>query len=353
MINYRESRRTISTLRVDNLCQNQHENPPRRRLPLVGNRAGRYTFERLLASFCTKAQWPVPLGENSFQLREPSTNKSTLSSRISVVKSDLKKPAINEASLKRGRFMTRQGSLGRGYQQNLQTRVGRRCFNSLVEAGAQSPFNEAIGRVPPLQPERRKQRLSGLQKANPMNENSADKKPTHSHPQLTANQFQFKFISNSSHLIRSKRGSVLVEAIIALSLLLVVSLIILKGTMNILAPRQWTMVQNVSDAYLSYEKAFAQRIPFESLTGSSSPWPVYPAKSEDLVTLGTLPGGRTLTGNVIRTRMPDGNNLPAFGGEATTATNPAEMQTWILQSHVTYRISGRDYVKSRTIVRTQ
>jgi len=353
MINYREPRRTISALRVDNLCQNEHEAPSHYRLKLVGNRAGRHTFERLPASFCTKAQWPVPLGENSFQLREPSTDKSTLSSRISVVESDLKKPAINEASFKLGRFMTRQGPLGRGYQQNLQARVGRRCFNGLVEAGAQSPFNEAIGRVPPLQPERRKQRLSGVQEDNPVNEDSADKEPTHSHPQTTTNRFQFKFISTRSQLVRSKRGSVLVEAIIALSLLLVVSLVILKGTMNILAPRQWTMVQNVSDAYLSYEKAFAQRIPFESLTGSSSPWPVYPAKSEDLVTLGTLPGGRTLTGNVIRTRIPDGNNLPAFGGEATKATNPAEMQTWILQSHVTYKISGRDYVKSRTIVRTQ
>ena len=135
--------------------------------------------------------------------------------------------------------------------------------------------------------------------------------------------------------------------------MLVVSLVVLKGTMNILAPRQWTMVQNVSDAYLSYEKAYAQRIPFETLTDASSPWPAYPAKSEKTVTLGTLPGGRTLSGNVIRTRVPDENNFPAHGGSATLSTNPAEMQTWILQSHVTYKISGREYVKSRTIVRTQ
>ena len=105
---------------------------------------------------------------------------------------------------------------------------------------------------------------------------------------------------------------------------------ILKGTMNILAPRQWTMLQNVSDAYLTYEKAYAQRVSFDELTAASSPWPVYPAKSETAVTLGILPGG---TG--------------------TAATNPAEMQTWKLQSHITYSISGREYVKSRTIVRTQ
>ena len=139
----------------------------------------------------------------------------------------------------------------------------------------------------------------------------------------------------------------------ALTLLSVVSLVVLKGTMNILTPRQWTMVQNVSDAYLTYEKAYAQRIPFDALTDASSPWPVYPARSQTAVTLGTLPGGRTLNGNVIRTRIPDEDNFPAHGGNGPISTNPAEMQTWKLQSHITYTISGREYVKSRTIVRTQ
>ena len=52
-------------------------------------------------------------------------------------------------------------------------------------------------------------------------------------------------------------------------ILSVVGIMLLKGTTNILAPRQWTMVQNVSDAYLTFEKAFAQRIPFEDLTPES------------------------------------------------------------------------------------
>ncbi|MFP6879718.1 MAG: hypothetical protein VCA34_02135 [Roseibacillus sp.] len=150
-----------------------------------------------------------------------------------------------------------------------------------------------------------------------------------------------------------RRGSVLVEAMMALVILAMVSLMLLKGTTNILAPRQWAMVQTVSDAYLTYEKAYAQRILFDELTGTSSPWPVYPAKAASTVTLGTLPGGRTLSADIIRTRIADSNNLAAFGGAGTTETNPAEMQTWKLQSHVTYTISGRDYVKSRTIVRTQ
>ena len=150
-----------------------------------------------------------------------------------------------------------------------------------------------------------------------------------------------------------RRGSVLVEAMMALVILAMVSLMLLKGTTNILAPRQWAMVQTVSDAYLTYEKAYAQRIPFDELTGTSSPWPMYPAKAASTVTLGTLPGGRTLSADIIRTRIADSNNLAAFGGTGTIETNPAEMQTWKLQSHVTYTISGREYVKSRTIVRTQ
>ena len=139
----------------------------------------------------------------------------------------------------------------------------------------------------------------------------------------------------------------------ALVVLSVAGLMIFKGTMNILAPRQWTMVQNVSDAYLTYEKAYAQRISFDELTSATSPWPAYPAKSQTTVTLGSLPGGRSLSADVVRTRIPDSNNLPAHGGTGTTSTNPAEMQTWKLQSHVSYRISGREYVKSRTVVRTQ
>lgn len=132
-----------------------------------------------------------------------------------------------------------------------------------------------------------------------------------------------------------------------------VSLVLLKGTMNILSPRQQTLIQNVSDAYLTYEKAYAQRIDFDELTGNSSPWPVYPAKAEESVTMGTLPGGRTLTGTVIRTRIPDTNNLPAYGGTGDSSSNPAGTRTWKLQSHLTYFISDREYVKSRTVVRSQ
>jgi hypothetical protein len=140
---------------------------------------------------------------------------------------------------------------------------------------------------------------------------------------------------------------------LALMLLSAASLIILKGSLNIIAPRQWTLVQNISDSYLTYEKAYAERISFEDLTSAGSPWPAYPAKAETAVNFGSLPGGRTLTGQVIRTRIPDVNNLGIHGGTGTLETNPAEMQVWKLQSHVLYSVNGKEYVKSRTIVRSQ
>ena len=145
----------------------------------------------------------------------------------------------------------------------------------------------------------------------------------------------------------------LIEATAAMGLLAVVGFVLLKGALNILAPRQWTLVQNISDAYMTYEKAYSERIEFDEAIGSDSPWPTYPSKTTTDITLGTLPGGRPLAGRVIRTRIADPNNLPAHGGSGTATTNPAEIQAWKLQSHLVYNIGGREYVKSRTVVRTQ
>lgn len=139
----------------------------------------------------------------------------------------------------------------------------------------------------------------------------------------------------------------------ALVVLTVVGLALFKGAMNTLAPRQWTLVQNISDAYLTFEKAYGERIPFDDLTATTSPWPAYPRKAEETVVIGTLPGGSTLSGTVIRTRKPDPNNFPSDGGTGTADTNPSEMQTWTLQSLLIYQLHDREYVKTRSIVRTQ
>lgn len=109
----------------------------------------------------------------------------------------------------------------------------------------------------------------------------------------------------------------------------------------------------MSDAYLTYEEAYAQRISFEQLTAADSPWPTYPDSITTEVEIGKMPGGTPIMANVIRTRVPDSNNLPGFGGSGTTASNPSEMQTWQVQSHLSYSIGENEYVKSRTTIRTQ
>jgi len=146
---------------------------------------------------------------------------------------------------------------------------------------------------------------------------------------------------------------VLLEATYAMAFLSALGLVLLKLSINVTAPRQWTLQQTVTDAYLSYEKAYAQRLPFAELLSNTSPWPEYPQKSEAVLELGRLPGGAPIEGTVIRTRIADSNNFPADGGSGSPETNPAGMKVWKFQSLVTYTVGDRQYVKSRTVVRSQ
>jgi hypothetical protein len=153
---------------------------------------------------------------------------------------------------------------------------------------------------------------------------------------------------------RFARGSALVEVSMALAVLTVLGLLLLKSSINALYPRQWTLEQTLSDAYLTYEKAYAQRIPFSALTDPNSPWPAQPNSSTLTdVAIGQIQGGTPIYANVIRTRIPDTNNLVVDGGVGTTVTNPSAMEVWKVQSILSYEIGSRTYVKSRTVVRSQ
>ena len=160
-------------------------------------------------------------------------------------------------------------------------------------------------------------------------------------------------LNRASRWRRAVRGSVLLEATYAMTFLTGLSLVLLKLSINVTAPRQWTLQQTVSDAYLTYEKAWAQRLPFSDLLATDSPWPEYPAKSEVQVELGKLPGGSPIYGTVIRTRIPDPNNFPVDGGTGDTSTNPSGMRVFNFQSLISYSVGERKYVKSRTVVRSQ
>jgi hypothetical protein len=145
----------------------------------------------------------------------------------------------------------------------------------------------------------------------------------------------------------------LVEAAISMTLLSVLGLTLLKLSLNVTAPRQWTLQQSITDAYLTFEKASAQRLTFEELTGAQSLWPVHPTTSTTQVVLGKLPGGLPISGTVTRTRYADTNNLPSKGGSGTAVTNPAGMEVWRFQSVIRYNFGGRTYLKTRTVVRSQ
>ena len=152
-------------------------------------------------------------------------------------------------------------------------------------------------------------------------------------------------------------GFMLVEATLSLTILTVVGLVMLKLSLNILQPRQWTLRQTLTDAYMSYERAYAERLPFDSLLANDSPWPAFPQTSQLDVEIGRLPGGIPVMGKIVRTRLADSNNHPVDGGAVTqqtaTINNPARMKIWEVQSVLTYRIGNRPYVKSRTVIRSQ
>jgi type II secretory pathway pseudopilin PulG len=152
---------------------------------------------------------------------------------------------------------------------------------------------------------------------------------------------------------KRRSGFVLVEATVCLSILAVLGILLLKLSLNVLSPRQWALQQALSDAYLTFERAFAERVPFDELTSVDSPWPAHPLLATQNVEIGRLPGGRVVTGTITRTRLADPENYPVDGGTGTTATNPAAMKVWRVQSVLRYEIGGRTYLKSRTVIRSQ
>lgn len=152
---------------------------------------------------------------------------------------------------------------------------------------------------------------------------------------------------------RRPRGTLLVETTLSLAILTIIGLSLLQLSLNILRPRQWTLQQAVSDAYLTFERSYAERISFEELLANDSPWPAWPSKSQVTVEIGRLPGNRPLMGTVTRTRRADPDNYPIDGGSGTVNTNPAAMKVWKVQSVLSYQIDERTYVKSRAVVRSQ
>ena len=261
--------------------------------------------------------------------------------RVAVVDRDFDQAALDESTLDRSGLARGEGAGGRFDPEDPHVGLLAGHGDADVEVMAAGPVEQLVGGVAPLQPERGfKDGLAA--KGAGEDEPAKGKKFAHG-----------RTMRPSSRRNKYRRGSILIEATYALTFLTGLSLILLKLAVNVTAPRQWTLQQSITDAYLTYEKAYAQRLPFADLLGGDSPWPAYPSKAESTVELGKLPGGTALVAKVIRTRTPDPNNFPLDGGNGSAATNPAGMKVWKFQSLLIYELGGREYVKSRTVVRSQ
>ncbi|WP_156817198.1 hypothetical protein [Rubritalea marina] len=141
--------------------------------------------------------------------------------------------------------------------------------------------------------------------------------------------------------------------------------------MNILKPRNWVMQQNLVDAFLSTEVAAASRVDFDTIAAGTSNWgagnaaaaAIADAATTNNVQMGLLPGfvaggaGRAYTATVYRLRIPIQANaaaatfLPAAGGFLDMSS--MGIRCYELQTHVVYSLDGTNYVKSRSVIRSQ
>lgn len=184
---------------------------------------------------------------------------------------------------------------------------------------------------------------------------------------------------------RKRRGSFLLESAISLFLLVSISVVLLNSSFNILKPRNWTMKQNLVDAFLSQDVALANRIDFETIAtggtvnvlvpgeaatratgwgnGAAAAAAIANATTQTNVTMGLLPSftaggaGRPYTATVHRVRIPLQGNAavadfaPANGASLTLAD--LGIRAYKLETHVEYTLGGNTYVKSRTVIRSQ
>jgi len=149
------------------------------------------------------------------------------------------------------------------------------------------------------------------------------------------------------------RGIAMLEVTAALAALLILALLLLKASLNVVVAQGWTVKQSLSDSFLTHEVALATRIPFTELRGVASQWPTFPASKNEVVEIGRLPGGKVVSAKLYRTKIAASGNLAYRGGQEDLVSNPTAMETWILKSLLTFDISGRPYVKTRTMVRTR
>ncbi|MFZ3376643.1 MAG: hypothetical protein WA183_13920 [Chthoniobacterales bacterium] len=99
-----------------------------------------------------------------------------------------------------------------------------------------------------------------------------------------------------------------------------------------------SIMQSMTDAYAGIETAYAQRWTFANIPASGR-WPVYPASTSAVVTIGKTPKG-PVNATVVRTSHP--------------YTDPLTLaQSYMLESYVVYKDELRQYCKVSKVYRTE
>jgi len=289
-------------------------------------------------------------GDLFLEFLEPGFDHVGGGFRVSVMDCDFKQPGIKEAALDGTGLGAREEAGIRCDMENLQTMLLPGQSDHNIQLMFTGPCDQLFRRVAPTQAEGGLKQSLSLSGTRHQEQAGGDQGHHGGMLEHARHLHGFRFDRKTRY---GKAGNILIEAGLSLGLLTFIGLMLLKMSLNILTPRQWGLQQTVTDAYMTYERALAERIPFEDLLASGSPWPAYSAVSTQSVEFGRLPGNRPISGTITRTRVPSGNNFPIDGGTGTAATNPAAMQVWKVQSIATYTIGNRNYAKSRTILRSQ
>lgn len=142
-----------------------------------------------------------------------------------------------------------------------------------------------------------------------------------------------------------QRGIALLEVSMAMGLAVFLALVVMRATMLALSNNQWTIMQTLTDAYLTGETALMVRLPLADVVADEPFfWPELPAFDIDTnVLIGIMAEGREVRGTLTRFR------------EDETPPDSADtgLTVWRLHSVIAYQVGGQQYIKSRSTVRIQ
>jgi hypothetical protein len=143
----------------------------------------------------------------------------------------------------------------------------------------------------------------------------------------------------SASLPRFRQAGVsLVELSVALFLLTAVAVFGFQTMMSGWMLQNSSIMQSMTDAYAGIETAYAQRWTFANIP-TSGRWPVYPASTSTVVTIGKTPK-RPVNATVVRT--------------SRQYTDPLTLaQSYMLESYVVYKDELRQYCKVSKVYRTE